>query len=106
MPKHETEIWNGNHAGTLMMWVEIDFEYLPPEYQDDSLYAEAKVVIHEVRVLAVEGYGAKGNIVYNRRRSTIDPEWLGILDAKADNIVEAEVAAWSHLATELVGVVS
>lgn len=105
MPKHETEIWHGNHAGTLMAWIEIDFEYLPAEH-DGLDYVDAKIVIHEVRVLAVEGYGARGNIVYNRRRNSIDPDWLEFLDTKFYNIVENEVAAWTHLAMELEGVSS
>jgi hypothetical protein len=104
MTTHETEIWSEND--NYMMWVSIDFEYLPPEYEGGHCYIAGEIVTYDVRVLEMEGYGAKGNIVYNRRRSTIDPGWLVSLDAELWYIVDKEIDVWGRLAEELVGAAS
>jgi hypothetical protein len=104
MTTHNTEIWSEND--NYMMWVSIDFDYLPEEYLGDQCYVRGELVIHDVHLLEMEGYGVKGNIVYNRKRSTIDPGWLEYTDAELYDIVDGEAEGWSRLAEELVGVVT
>jgi hypothetical protein len=104
MTTHETEIWN--ERNTYMMWVSIDFDYLPPEYDSDFCYVRGELVIHNVHLLEMEGYGVKGNIVYNRKRNTIDPGWLEYMNAELWHIIDREIDVWGRLAEELVGMVS
>jgi hypothetical protein len=100
MITHETEIWSEND--NYMMWVSIDFDYLPPEYDGNHCYVMGEFVIHDVHLLEIEGYGVNGNIVYNYQRRSIDPYWLEILDSKLYDIVDGEAEGWSRLAHELV----
>lgn len=100
MHKHETEIWN--EQDTCMMWVSIEYEYLTPEYDGSICTYRGDLVIVEVRLLEMEGYGQNGHIFYNKARNNIDPAWLGMVDYLLYHVVNDGVDDWDATAEALV----
>jgi hypothetical protein len=100
MHTHETEIWN--ELNTYMMWVAIDYDYLPPEYDGDICTHRGELQISEVKLLEMEGYGQNGHILYNKARRNIDPAWVEMVDYLLYHVVNDGVDDWTGIADELV----
>lgn len=102
MHTHKTEIWN--KQDTCMMWVIVEYDYYPPEYDGSLCTHRGDLIIVEVRLLEMEGYGQNGHVLYNKARNNIDPAWLETVDYLLYHVVNDGVDDWNELTEALVKV--
>ncbi len=95
MYTHETMIVEDSYT----LYVEIDCDYHPPEFNREGNPAPGDIDLIDVRLRKIVGYG---KLSYTRERNTILPEWLEVVDAALYNIVDEDVASWARIADEIV----
>lgn len=83
-------------------FVEIEYEYSPPEYLGGYRTFAGELSLQSVRVRYVIGYDGRGVEVYELRRKDISADRLRLLDTTAYNIVQDRINTWDQLADYMV----
>lgn len=83
-------------------FVDIEYEYSPPEYLGGYRTCVGELSLQSVRVRYVIGYDNSGVAVYELRRRDISADRLSLLDKTAYDIVQDRISAWDQLADYMV----